>query len=100
MAAPLKVTLYVSGVGPVETAVTSDDAAAMLQHQGRYIFRDANLSDGEKVERMVATEIELAFVRGGEGLGTFVADDLDGKKWLIPNRNIVAAVVDSTGGVR
>jgi hypothetical protein len=90
----MTVTLHFEGGRSVTTPITDEVARDLLREQWRYAFHEQNLNDREKVARMVSTQVALAFEKGTRGEGIFVLDDTIGRKWLIPNRRLVAMTLD------
>ena len=90
----MTVTLHFEGGQSVTTEITGEIARAMLRDEHRYVFLEKDLTDREKVARMVSTQVALAFEKGYRGEGTFVLDDPVGRKWLIPNRRLVAMTLN------
>jgi hypothetical protein len=92
-----RVELHTLGGIDVRSDITEPIAQEMLSGQWRYTFPEGDLSDREKVARMLATQVALAV---DKGVGMFVLDGLDGKgqKWLVPNAAIGAiCIIDSEG---
>ena len=97
MSAWFSVELHVAGGLTVTSDITDEDAKTMLADEHRYIFRGTDLDDKEKVIRMAATQIALAVAKGS---GIFELQSPDGRRWLVPNAQIVAAAIIQPDGQR
>ena len=95
-----RVELFTLGGVEVQSDITETVAQEMLAGQWRYIFPEADLSDRDKVARMLSTQIANAVEVDRQGM--FVLDGIDGKgqKWLIPNAAIGAVCITDAEGRR
>ncbi len=97
MSEPMKFSVVVAGVGDIECVIPEDAERDMLRDQWRYEFDVPDLGDRDKLERMVTTQLALAFDKGRAREGVFILDGADGRKWFVPNEHLLAVAITPGG---
>ncbi len=94
-----RLEVHVSGGVVINSDITDEIAADLLAGAYRYEFNEGDLTDRDKVVRMLATQLGIAIERG---TGIFVLDGEEGRahKWLVRSGSIGAVRISDAEGER